>query len=227
MMRKPLVWLLAGLLLSVALIVYGQWRSSPAAVESSAAPTELPVVTQSAPAPSLSPAESPKVVIAPAPPESITIPELGFTLEVRAETTYEMATAYRRSHPAEKATRMLYASGFYTASWPSDWRGAPGTDSEETVYLACHSSAKQLGLPCNTLAKQGVVQAGHHLVVATANGEVRYVLDQPELADKQALTDDPRVQDNRPGRVLLMVCMLSDDGRRTEKTWLFSGQLVD
>ena len=123
MMRKPLVWLLAGLLLSVALIVYGQWRSSPAAVESSAAPTELPVVTQSAPAPSLSPAESPKVVIAPAPPESITIPELGFTLEVRAETTYEMATAYRRSHPAEKATRMLYASGFYTASWPSDWRG--------------------------------------------------------------------------------------------------------
>lgn len=236
------VLLLVVALLAFALIVFGQWRSAPAAVEHSAAPTTAtpkatglapsvspsatlsPTVAQPAPSVSPSPTEPPKVVIAPAAPESITIPELEFTVTVQAETVEVMAAAYNRSHPGESVKRMVYASRFDMASWPSNWRGTPGTDSQETVYLTCHSNSKAWS-PCNELAKEGVVQAGQHLVLTTHNGDVRYVLNQPVLADKLALTDDPRVQSNQPGRVILMVCMLSDDGRRTQKTWLFTGQL--
>jgi hypothetical protein len=77
------------------------------------------------------------------------------------------------------------------------------------------------------LAQKGVVQEGQHLVVTTKNGSVRYRLAEPEVAKKLDLTDDPRVQTNQPGRVLLMVCVLSEDGKRTDSTWLYSGQIVD
>lgn len=217
------------LAVSMGLIVYGEWSESPAPAEPSAvaATAILDTASQLAEEETPEPIAPPKLVIAPAPPESITIPELGFTVAVDAETTYEMADTYRKSHPFETATRMLYASGFNSASWPSDWRGAPGTDSQETVYLTCHSSSRQPTIPCNALAQDGVVQAGQHLVLTTKNGSVRYRLNKPEKAKKLDLTGDPRVQLNQAGRVLLMVCVLSDDGKRTDSTWLYSGQLVD
>lgn len=230
-MRGRLSAVVAGaiFLLSVGLIIYGQWLDAPATAESSAVvATATPdTASQLAEEEFPEPIATPKVVIAPAPPESITIPELGFTVAVDAETTYEMAASYRKSHPDEIARRMLYASGFNSASWPSDWRGAPGTDSRETVYLTCHSSSRQPTIPCNALAQKGVVQEGQHLVVTTKNGSVRYRLAEPEVAKKLDLTDDPRVQTNQPGRVLLMVCVLSEDGKRTDSTWLYSGQIVD
>ena len=216
-------------LLSVGLIIYGQWLDASATAESSAVvATATPdTASQLAEDEFPEPIAIPKVVIAPAPPESITIPELGFTVTVDAETTYEMAVSYRKSHPDEAGERAVYASGFNSASWPSDWRGVPGTDSQETVYLTCHSSSRQPTIPCNALAEDGVVQAGQHLVLTTKNGSVRYRLAEPEMAKKLDLTGDPRVQLNQPGRVLLMVCVLSKDGKRTDSTWLYAGQLVD
>lgn len=215
-------------LFSVALLVYGQWLDTPVAAEPSAvvATVRPDTASQLAEEEFPEPIATPKVVIAPAPPESITIPELGFTVTVDAETTYEMAVSYRKSHPDEAGERAVYASGFSSASWPSDWRGAPGTDSQETVYLTCHSSSRQPAIPCNALAEDGVVQAGQHLVLTTKNGSVRYRLAKPEMAKKLDLTGDPRVQLNQPGRVLLMVCVLSKDGKRTDSTWLYAGQLV-
>jgi len=156
-------------------------------------PPEVPIV-----APSPQPEETPQVVIPSSTPLRLEVPKIGVNAEVEVYTS-EMRAARGGYDPT---TRDI-------VSWDAaiDPIGAPGTDSENTVYLHGHSS--WVDAVFNDL---GDLEEGDTASVQTEEGTLYYRVVEsfsvPKVSSdgKIGFADHETVVEKVPGRLILVGC---------------------
>ncbi|BAS09569.1 hypothetical protein AHiyo4_29910 [Arthrobacter sp. Hiyo4] len=89
--------------------------------------------------------------------------------------------------------------------WLSPY-GAPGAGSVNTTYIAGHSWTDR-DAPFNRLSTHAA--AGDRLTVATATGEVAYLVDLVTTYVKSGLKDSP-IWQVAPNRLVLISCYTGD-----------------
>lgn len=100
--------------------------------------------------------------------------------------------------------------------------GEPGTEPDNTVYIAGHSWTKGAAA-FNALmpGDHGAgVSAGDVVTVQTAGGSVDYTVSRTERYDKDALPGATDVWTVMPGRLVLITCFVEDDGRTTDDNFV-------
>lgn len=136
--------------------------------------------------------------VAVAPPTRIRIPETGFDSRTRT-----MAIA---------STGVIDPPGFADVYWISDRGSAPGSDAQDTTYFSCHTdhNASPVAVRCNALP--GAVQAGQHVVVSNANGDITYrIVSVREVRRADFASDES--WNVTPGRLVLVTCYLENHQR--------------
>lgn len=108
--------------------------------------------------------------------------------------------------------------------WITDRGVAPGTDANNTVYLACHSWSKG-DAPCNVVSHAAA--SGQHVLVTTANGTLDYVIQMTHLYSKNGeFKNSAEVRRIVPGRLVLVTCLLGPDGGTTTENFVVFAQLA-
>lgn len=113
-------------------------------------------------------------------------------------------------HPLEptgedQATQTIVPPPTMDGYWLSPY-GAPGAGSVNTTYIAGHSWTDR-DAPFNRLSTKAA--AGDRLTVATATGEVAYLVDSVTTYVKSGLKDSP-IWQVAPNRLVLISCYTGD-----------------
>ncbi|ALV43013.1 sortase [Pseudarthrobacter sulfonivorans] len=113
-------------------------------------------------------------------------------------------------HPLEptgedQATQTIVPPPTMDGYWLSPY-GAPGAGSVNTTYIAGHSWTDR-DAPFNRLSTHAA--AGDRLTVATATGEVAYLVDSVTTYEKSGLKDS-RIWQVAPNRLVLISCYTGD-----------------
>jgi hypothetical protein len=151
-----------------------------------AAATPTPSVTAAAPVPAGPAASPPQRLVYPAADIDVVVHPLEPTGEDQATQTIE-----------PPATMEGY--------WLSPY-GVPGAGSVNTTYIAGHSWTDR-DAPFNRLSAKAA--AGDRLIVATATGEVAYLVDSVTTYVKSGLKDSP-IWQVAPNRLVLISCYTGD-----------------
>ena len=100
--------------------------------------------------------------------------------------------------------------------------GEPGTEPDNTVYIAGHSWTKGAAA-FNALmpGDHGAgVSTGDVVTVQTPGGSVDYTVSRTERYDKDDLPDATDVWTVMPGRLVLITCFVDDAGRTTDDNFI-------
>ncbi|MHA7288082.1 class F sortase [Arthrobacter sp. MDT3-24] len=113
-------------------------------------------------------------------------------------------------HPLEptgedQATQTIVPPPTMDGYWLSPY-GAPGAGSVNTTYIAGHSWTDR-DAPFNRLSTHAA--AGDRLTVATATGEVAYLVDSVTTYEKSGLKDS-HIWQVAPNRLVLISCYTGD-----------------
>ena len=107
--------------------------------------------------------------------------------------------------------------------------GTPGTDADNTVYLAGHSFDRGQAA-FNPLfdkdAQVPVVQPGAEIVVTTAAGRLTYAVESTQRYPKGGLPDVDEVWRIVPGRLVLITCFQRNDGGASRDNLVVYAHLV-
>ncbi|NCO10435.1 class F sortase [Candidatus Saccharibacteria bacterium] len=168
-------------------------------------PPEVPTETSEAPSPQ---EEAPQVVIPASTPLRVGVPKIGVNAEIEVYTP-EMRAERGGYNPS---TRDI-------VSWDATISptGAPGTDSQNTVYLHGHSS--WVDAVFNNL---GDLANGDLALVTTENGTIYYSVVEQFSVQKVSsdgvvgFADHETVVEKVPGRLILVGCdrTAEDDAQR-------------
>jgi len=107
--------------------------------------------------------------------------------------------------------------------------GAPGTDSDNTVYLAGHSfdrGAAAFNPLFDRDAQVALVQPGAEVVVTTAAGRLTYAVQSTHRYPKGTLADEDEVWRIVPGRLVLITCFQRNDGGASRDNLVVYADLV-
>ncbi len=107
--------------------------------------------------------------------------------------------------------------------------GTPGTDSDNTVYLAGHSfdrGAAAFNPLFDKDAQVALVQPGAEIVVTTAAGRLTYAVESTERYPKGSLPDVDEVWNVVPGRLVLITCFQRNDGGASQDNLVVYADLV-
>ncbi|QDG67472.1 sortase [Pseudarthrobacter sp. NIBRBAC000502772] len=105
----------------------------------------------------------------------------------------------------DQATQTIVPPPTMDGYWLSPY-GAPGAGSVNTTYIAGHSWTDR-DAPFNRLSTKAA--AGDRLTVATATGEVAYLVDSVTTYVKSGLKDSP-IWQVAPNRLVLISCYTGD-----------------
>ncbi len=106
----------------------------------------------------------------------------------------------------------------YTDVYWIEAYGKPGTNADNTVYIAGHSSPDHSVVFDALLETDGSPRdlAGEELTLNTPSGSLVYRIDgAARRYDKNALANDPEIWKIVPGRLLLVTCDQEIEGRNT------------
>lgn len=147
-------------------------------------------------------------------PQRVLVPKVGIDLDVRPDAPID---------------GVLDPPGFSDAYWIEDY-GSPGTDADNTVYLAAHSSLR-LDAAFNPLLdvdhQQSVLEPGDEVVVETANGRLIYQVTRTQRYEKNALPDADEVWNIEPGTLHLITCFQEEGRNRADDNLVVTAELVD
>ncbi len=107
--------------------------------------------------------------------------------------------------------------------------GAPGTASDNTVYLAGHSydSGSAAFNPLfDKDAQVALVEAGDEVLVSTRSGRLRYTVESTERLPKDELAGVEEVWKIVPGRLVLITCFQRNDGGASQDNLVVYASLV-
>jgi hypothetical protein len=162
------------------------------------APTGVSHDAPATPSPSLTPA--PEVVLG-APPERMVIPALGFDSVVGVDST----------QPGGEVAPVLADRPYWLNAY-----GVPGTDAQNTVYIAGHSSGDGWAIFDKLLGAglEPIDLTGQEIRLYTANGALSYWVSGPAvLYPKSQIADAAEVWAVRPGRLVIVTCDWNDRSR--------------
>ncbi|MGY1839222.1 class F sortase [Modestobacter sp. SYSU DS0985] len=172
-----------------------------AAPETTAVPTtEAPTTPPSTPPPT-PPAETPR-----ASPVRLAVPSVGLDVAVLPHTP--------RGGVIDPPSMV---DGYWIEPY-----GEPGTQPDNTVYIAGHSWTKGAAA-FNALmpGDHGAgISTGDVVTVRTPGGSVDYTVSHTERYDKDALPGATDVWTVMPGRLVLITCFVDDDGRTTDDNFV-------
>jgi len=112
---------------------------------------------------------------------------------------------------------VIRPQSFTDAYWIEAY-GKPGTNADNTVYIAGHSSPNHSVVFDALLNADGSPRdlAGEELTLRTKAGSLVYRIDgAARRYDKNDLANDPDIWKIVPGRLLLVTCDQEIDGRNT------------
>lgn len=152
-------------------------------------------------------------VVPMAAPERVIVPSVGIDLAVL---------------PDAPVNGVLDPPGFSDAYWIEDY-GSPGTDADNTVYLAAHSSLR-LDAAFNPLLdvdhQESILEPGDEVVVETANGRLVYEVTSTQRYVKGELPDADEVWDVEPGVLHLITCFQEEGRARADDNLVVTARLV-
>lgn len=178
---------------AIAVVATGLLGGSPEPVEQVLQPA-TPTETYMAPAPT--PTEARVGVSA---PKRVEVPSVGLDVQVL---------------PVTPEGGELDPPTLDEAYWIETY-GAPGSDADNTVYLAGHSydSGDAAFNPLFDRAEQiALVAAGDEIVVTTEAGRLTYAVDSTERYPKDELAGVDEVWRIVPDRLVLITCFQRNDG---------------
>lgn len=184
------------------------------------APTATPTIAAS-PAPATTAAASPAPVAA---------------VEARSPVTMRVPSVEIDASvlPTAFQDGVIDPPTFEEAYWIEAY-GAPGPESDNTVYLVGHSSRNGDAV-FNPLfdedSQTSNVAPGDEIVVSTPEGDVTYEIERTERYPKETLgnpdsdgyTDVWKVV---PGRLILVTCFQRDDGAASQDNFVVYATLAD
>ncbi len=173
------------------------------------------------PFPTVAPSSTPEVVgaVPKADPQRIVIPDADVDAAVEL---YTVDMAKRSNNPLTGAA--CYSKGRIACVNPPDvnkvyWEKAgvgeipfgdqPGTDSTGTVYMAGHASGTK-DVVFNDLY---TLKTGDPVDVTTANGTVRYLVEQVVVLGKSSWSTSEWANAQVPGRLVLATCYHADGAK--------------
>jgi hypothetical protein len=161
------------------------------------------------------------------PPDAVSVTHWGGLLPVLVVATpVPMAEPTRLTIPAVKldvrvgvdrtrAGGVIHPANFTDAFWLNAY-GTPGTDADNTVYIAGHSSPNHAIVFDALLSRDGkpLGLAGDEITLKTNAGTLVYRFDgAAKLYDKNEIARDPEVWKVVPGRLVLVTCDQEIEGR--------------
>lgn len=217
-------------LVSLCILLVGIWmtvqESLPATVVPTPAatmsvtpePIQAPASPSARPDIKATPSASVKPIpIPPAAPVSVSVPELGFWSEVGQESVANMGGVI--NPPITGYPWQTY--------WVTDKGVAPGSNSPDTTYLACHTSSKKSDAqaPCNKLSRNQRVEPGHHVVVKTTRGTLTYQVESARTVLRDDFATDEEVWRVDPNRIVWVMCYITN--QRTDYNYVVFARLVE
>ena len=200
--RRRFIWLTAVIALcAVAAVAVWVGTRDPALVAASRTQAPPAIATPSpSPTPTLT---SPAPSVAPGVPVRLRVDAVGVDAEVLP--TASVGGAFDPPTLGE-------------AYWIEAF-GAPGTTSDNTVYLLGHSwddGDAVFNALFDRASQTSRVAPGDEVVVTTGGGDVTYVVERTErLAKEQVAQETNDVWKKVPGRLLLITCFQNNEGGRT------------
>ncbi|AOT05020.1 class F sortase [Arthrobacter sp. U41] len=167
--------------------------------------------TQPPPSGAIDPSGNSAGLVPPAEPAPAAVPGAqGPAASVPQRITYPAAGMDVVVHPlaldtGDAESRSIVPPETMDGYWLTPF-GTPGAGSENTTYVIGHSW-EGLDAPFNHLSSAAV--PGGTLTVATATGELAYVVDSVTTYTKATLKDSP-VWDAVPNRLVLISCYTED-----------------
>lgn len=190
-----------GVLAAVAVVVIGSGDEPPVA-----APVASPRISPAPPVQAASPTPS----LAPVGPST----SLGVPVEVRLDAVGLDADVL----PTASVAGAFDPPTFGEAYWIEAF-GAPGTASDNTVYVLGHSwdEGDAVFNPLfDRTSQTSQVAAGDEVVVTTDTGDVRYEVERTERIPKTEIAKSSNeIWTRVPGRLLLITCFQNSDGGTT------------
>jgi sortase (surface protein transpeptidase) len=179
--------------------------AAPSEVTSSAAPTPAPAAVVAEPTPSPTPTPTPapgeqaSSVRLEVPSVGVDVPVLPLTPKGGVIDPPTMADSY----------------------WVRPY-GEPGTQPDNTVYIAGHSWTRGAAAfnPLMPGDHGAGVATGDVVTVQTADDSVDYTITGTERYDKDALPGATDVWTVVPGRLVLITCFVDDDGDTTDDNFV-------
>lgn len=150
-------------------------------------------------------------------PERVSVPELGFDSVVGQESVANMGGII--NPPITGYPWQTY--------WVTDKGVAPGSNSLDTTYLACHTSSKKSDAqaPCNKLSRNQRVEPGHHVVVQTTHGTLTYQVESARTVLRDDFATDEEVWRVEPNRIVWVMCYITN--QRTDYNYVVFARLVE
>jgi len=178
--------------------------SPPSVPATDSPPSVVPMPTATVPV-------TPSAVISQAELTSVVIPEIGY--EASADTMTTDANGDIDPPKLQPVYRI------------TDRGSAPGTDADNTVYLACHSWSKG-DAPCNILSSRAA--PGQHILATTSQGTLLdYVIQATRTYSKDGeFRNSVEVRAIVPGRLVWVTCLLGPNGETTNDNFVVIAQLV-
>lgn len=197
---------------ALALLLVSGQAAAPGAGLAPRVPTVASSATPSDPGAVAVPDPAPAPAAVPASrPLRLEVPALGLVATVRASTAAEVAAAGGAVHPATLWEVVWWSGG-----------GAPGTDSDNTVYLYGHTWREPAVF--NGLRR---LHDGDEVRLVTANGVLRYLVDEVFTVAKPEFAGSPKVTAAVPGRLLLVGCFRqTGEEATTTRNLVVTAQLV-
>jgi len=194
-------------IIALAVVATGLLGGSPEPVERVLQPA-TPTETYTAPAPT--PTEAP---VAASAPTRVEVPSVGLDVPVL---------------PVTPEGGELDPPTLAEAYWIEAY-GSPGSDADNTVYLAGHSydSGDAAFNPLFDRAEQvALVAPGDEIVVTTEAGRLTYAVDSTERYPKDELADVEEVWRIVPDRLVLITCFQRNDGGASQDNLVVFASLV-
>lgn len=180
-------------------------------------PTQAPALPSARSVAAAAPSTSAEPIQVPAAtPISVAVPELGFQSEVDQESVAGMGGVINPP-----------ITGYPWATyWVTDRGSAPGSNSPDTTYLACHTSSKKSDVqaPCNILARNQKVKPGYHVVVTTERGTLTYRVESARTVLRDEFATDEEAWRVESNRIVWVMCYITD--RRTDFNYVVFAKLV-
>jgi len=148
----------------------------------------------------------PQLFISQAAPTQVAIPEIGYAAQAGEMTTDGDGNI---DPPTLEDIYVISNVG-----------GLPGTNTGNTVYLACHA---WLGhdAPCNSISQKAA--SGQQIQVTTANGILSYVVQGVKLFGKNGeFYNSADVRAKVSGRLVIVTCFYDADGNSTKNIVVFA-----
>lgn len=192
----------------IAVVATGLLGGSPGPVPQ-ARPTPTRTATPT-PTPSPTPTEA---TVALAAPTRVEVPSVGLDVKVLPVTP-----------EGGEIDPPTLAEAYWIEAY-----GTPGTDADNTVYLAGHSydSGDAAFNPLFDRAAQvALVEAGDEIVVTTETGRLTYAVDGTERYPKDQLADVEEVWKIVPDRLVMITCFQRNDGGASQDNLVVYAHLV-